>query len=301
MSRRMRRRLVAGLLALPAGVGAAVALPAFAPGDAPPSSASFTAQDYAWHVTGGSAASVTIAVGGTVAFAYPSGASAHNADFSGTAPSSCTQTAGASSGSVPPLPAYPTAHGWTGSCRFDTPGTYSFHCDAHQTMHGTIVIVDPTATTTNTTGTTTPPTTTTVETVPPPTTTSGGSGPSVGRLAHLPARVLPQQFGATLRGRVTTPSAGWHIVVTAFASRRALGLSPSARARVAVGSIRIRATRGERTSFAVALSRAARAALHRHHRLDVTLRIVATLTAPDKAVRGATTRTVVVREAPLPA
>jgi plastocyanin len=290
MSRRMHR-LAVGLLALAAGVGAAVALPAFAPGDAPPSTASFTAQDYAWHVTGGSATSVTIAVGGTVAFAYPSGASTHNADFSGTAPSSCTQTAGAGSGSVPPLPAYPTAPGWTGSCRFDTPGTYSFHCDAHQTMHGTIEVVDPNATAPSTA---------------PPTTTSGdsssgsGSGTSTtsGPTREFPSVRVPHvQVGAVLHGRATAPAAGWRWTIAAFASSRSLSAHPPKHARqVRIGSVRLHATHAGTVSFELALSRAARAALHRHHRLALSLKISATFAAPGEASATEQQLSVVVRE-----
>ena len=30
--------------------------------------------------------------------------------------------------------------GWTGMCRFDTPGTYSLTCDAHAFETGTIIV-----------------------------------------------------------------------------------------------------------------------------------------------------------------
>jgi hypothetical protein len=51
--------------------------------------------------TGGTDA--TINVGGTVTFAYPTGGSAHNVDFSAAQPTSCVQTAGAPSTVVPRL------------------------------------------------------------------------------------------------------------------------------------------------------------------------------------------------------
>ncbi|MBV8430696.1 MAG: hypothetical protein JO244_06015, partial [Solirubrobacterales bacterium] len=67
---------------------------------------------------------------------------------------------------VPPLPNQPTAPGWTGSCTFSTPGTYTFHCDLHPFMTGTIVVEAPGETTT------TP--------APPPGTSPGSSTPSTG-------------------------------------------------------------------------------------------------------------------------
>src|SRR3954454_2929295 len=40
---------------------------------------------------------------------------------------------------APPLPAFPQGVGWAGSCTFNTPGEYTFFCDAHRDfMKGTI-------------------------------------------------------------------------------------------------------------------------------------------------------------------
>ena len=69
------------------------------------------------------------------------GGNVHNVDFSDAQPSACTQAAGANSGPVPPLPAVPGGQGWTGTCRFDVPGTYTFTCDAHAFETGTIVVL----------------------------------------------------------------------------------------------------------------------------------------------------------------
>jgi plastocyanin len=306
------------IAALVAGVASAVVLPELAPGDAPPTTASFTAQDFAWNATGGGQF-VTIAEGGTVDFSYPSGASAHNADFSGgPAPTSCTQTAGADSGSVPPLPAVPTARGWSGNCRFDTPGTYRFHCDLHPTlMTGTIQVVDPNApppTTTTTPPTTTrprprtpPPTTTTAPggtTTPPDSGGAGGTGPAGGGAGSsggegasesLRVSVARRQRGAVVRGTVTTPAARWRVVVTALASNRALARHRPRRVHV----VRIALQRGRsdasgREPFALRLSASARAALQRRGRLAVKLRIVAT--PPDGGAATRKTIAVVVRD-----
>ena len=136
-----RRRVVAGLAALAAGTGAAYAVcgPA-AVGASAPSSASVTAVDFDWSMPGATDYTDTIAAGGTVTFSYPAGVSIHNVDFTGGGPTACTQTAGAAVGPVSPLPAAPEAPGWSGTCRFDTPGTYQFVCDNHNYMKGTIVV-----------------------------------------------------------------------------------------------------------------------------------------------------------------
>lgn len=315
---RRTTRLSLLIAALIAGVVTAVVLPAMAPGDAPPTSASFTAQDFAWDVTGGTSHSVTIAEGGTVDFGYPSGASSHNADFaSGPAPTSCTQTAGTDSGPVPPLPAVPTGRGWSGSCRFDTPGTYTFHCDLHGFMTGTVVVVDPNApppTTTTTSPTRPPPTTTTRPGTPPPTTTtapggttpppSGGGTGSTGGPAgstgggtlsgRLHVSVVRRQRGVVVRGSVTTPAARWRVVVTALASNRALARHrPRVAHDVRIASQRGRSGANGKEPFALRLSTSARAALHRHGRLAVKLRIA--VTPPDGGAATRATVAVVLR------
>lgn len=313
---RHAHRLPLLLPALIAGVLLAIAVPGIAPGDAPPSTASFTAEDFSWHVTGDRAtSSATIAVGGTVTFGYPSGISRHNADFSGgPAPTSCTQTAGTPGGTPPPLPTVPTAAGWSGTCTFDTPGTYAFHCDLHPlAMRGTITVVNPNAPPPSTsTGTTTappPPTTTTAPggTTPASTTPPGTAPPPVGGSsstgrARARFAVAHAQYGTVLRGNVTGIAAGARVDVTALASARALGARHAARTRrLRVGFKRVRATAAGVASFTVRLSASARAALRRHHRLGVMLRIAVT---PPGGVRVVKTVPVTVRErrpAPPPA
>lgn len=331
MRRRVRRVSVL-LAALLAGAAAAAAVPALAPGSAPPSTASFTAQDFSWHVTGDAASSsVTIAVGGTVTFGYPTGASAHNADFSdGAPPTSCTQTGGTPGGTPPPLPTTPTAAGWSGSCRFDTPGTYTFHCDLHAFMSGTIVVVDPNAPP--------PPTTTgggstgtgggsggTTATSPPPPRTGGGSTPGAGTggspsspsspsattpggtsptggasAPHVRLIVAHAQRGTVVRGAVVAPVAGARVDAIALVSNAELATHrPRGRARaVRVGERRLRAKAAGSTAFAVRLDAAARGALRRRHSLAVTLRVVVTPPGGRAVVR--TVRVVVRRALPAP-
>ena len=300
---RHTRRISLSLLALLAGAALAVAVPALAPGDAaPPTTGSFTAQDFAWHVTGDTtSSSVTIAEGGTVTFGYPSGRSRHNADFTGgPMPASCSQIAGTQGGTPPPLPTVPTAAGWSGSCRFDTPGTYAFHCDMHPTlMHGTIVVVDPNAP---------PPPTTTgrsagTTNVPPPTTTGdsrtspGGPTPTgttgttpAGGASLLRARlsVAHAQRGTMVRGVVIAPAAGSRIDVAVFASNGALAIRRPRHVRpVRVGARRFRSKAAGRTSFSVTLDAVARGALRRRHSLALALRVVVTPPAGRAVVRTA--------------
>ena len=288
--------ILAGLL----GVASAV-VPSLAAGD-PAASASFTAVDYSWNA-GGGGHQVTIAPGGTVSFGYPSGVSQHNADFgAGSQPTSCTQSAGTNGGAVPPLPHSPTAPGWSGSCTFNTPGTYSFHCDLHPSMVGTIVVQAPgttTGTTTITTGPTSPEPTI-------PTTGGGGgyggggyggSGGGSGSGGHTggggpPARtasVASRQRGFNVRGSVVVnpAGAGGQLEVDVFTASRGL----SARSLlVRVGRLVRREIASGRQRFTVPLNATARRALRRHGRLGLSVTVI--VRSPSNATR--TTRTSVV-------
>jgi len=279
-------RAVGVVLALAAGAGAAFAVAA--PGAGAPSTASFTAVDNSW-LTSGGGDTATIAVGGTVTFGYPSGITAHNVDFDMTQPSSCTQSAGSSSGNVPPLPANPTGEGWAGSCRFNTPGTYTFHCDMHPNSMTGAVVVEAAASTTGTTGTggSTSSTGTSGTTTP-------GSGNSTAPTAKPVAKVTRRQTGTTVRGSVTTPAGPSKIVVTAFVSNRQLSRHrPKKAKRVRVGSQTKRSTGTAGASFALKLNATARRALHRRHKLSVSVRIVVT---PATGAAVTKTATVTVRD-----
>jgi plastocyanin len=280
-----RLRAVGALLALAAGAGAAFAVAA--PGAGAPTTASFTAVDFSW-LTSGGGDTATIAAGGTVTFSYPSGMSAHNVDFDTNQPTSCTQTSPSGGGGVPPLPATPTPEGWAGSCRFNTPGTYAFHCDMHPTtMKAKVVVEAPGSTTGTTTGGSTSPTGTSGTTTP-------GSGNSTAPTAKPSAKVTRRQTGTTVRGSVTTPAGASKIVVTAFVSNRALSTHrPKKARRVQVGSQTKHSTGTAGASFAVKLNATARRALHRRHRLFVSVRIVVT---PGTGTAATTTATVTLRE-----
>jgi plastocyanin len=269
----MRRRVitVAGVvMAIGAGVGVAAAA---TPADSPSSTASFTATDFAWNVSGGTSTEADIAAGGTVTFAYPTGTSDHNADFgSGPQPTSCAQTAGTGGGAVPPLPHLPTASGWSGTCTFATAGTYIFHCDMHPFMTGTIVVgsapappggstpsqpTTPPSTSTPTTSTSTTPalTTTTTSPVAP----HQPAGPAIHAIA-----LAGVQHGLVVHGSLSISGAarGGRLQVQLFAAghRRA-------------GSLARRALPAGHVRFAVALNAATRRALRRRGRLALTVAI----------------------------
>lgn len=112
--------------------------------------------------------SVTVNKGSTVDFSYPAGASAHNVVFT-TAPTSCVQKTGVAITQAPPLPAYSQPPGWSGECTFDTPGVYSFVCQAHPTeMTGSIVVKNDDGTEPTPVPTTSPTATPTATATPEP-------------------------------------------------------------------------------------------------------------------------------------
>jgi plastocyanin len=280
-----RRRVVAGLAALVAGTGTAFAVggPAAA-GSSAPSTASVTAVDFDWSMPGATDYTDTIAAGGSVTFSYPTGVSIHNVDFTAGGPTTCTQTAGASAGPVSPLPAMPEAPGWSGTCRFDAPGTYQFVCDNHNYMKGTIVVEGrgTSTTTTTTSGSTTAGGTSTAPSDQAPgagTSTSGGSSSSPARPR---VSVAHRQRGAVLRGTVRTPAGRARIKVSAYLAGHG--------SRVRVGSQTKHSNASGTTAFAVKLDAAGRRALLRAHRLAIDLRVVIT----PAVGRPVTTKTVAV-------
>jgi plastocyanin len=278
-----RRRVGAGLAALLAGTAAAYAVcgPA-AIGASAPSTAAVTAVDFDWSMPGSTDYTDTIAAGGTVTFSYPAGVAIHNVDFTGGGPTACTQTAGSTVGPVSPLPATPEAPGWSGTCRFDTPGTYLFVCDNHTYMKGTIVVEGRGTTTTTTSSSTTATGTSTAPGDQTPGSGSSTPGGSSSSTARPRVSVAHRQRGTVLRGTVTTPAGRSQVRVTAYLAGHG--------SRTPIGSQTKRSKGPGTTTFAVKLDSAGRRKLQRAHHLAVDLRVVVT----PAAGRPVTTKTVAV-------
>jgi hypothetical protein len=220
-------------------------LPGSAAADSPPTTAAFTASDFAW-TAGGGGTTVTIAQGGTVTFSYPMGISEHNADFTTGNPSSCMQTAGPSSGSVPPLPHMPTGQGWSGTCTFATPGTYKFHCDVHPFMIGTVAVQ------------------------------AGGTSPTSSPLAGTPGQAIhvkARQRGSTVRGSIKVSSAGEGGSLQAAVLARASDLGRKGSKQVTVGRSGSKLQAGT-VKLSVSLSQSAKGALARRGQLKVQVQLV---------------------------
>ncbi len=231
---------IAGLL----GTAGAV-VPTLAAGSSLPSSGSFTAHDFSWDADSGGH-TVTIAQGGTVKFSYPLGLSEHNADFTAAQPSSCVQTGGPSSGSVPPLPHQATGEGWTGTCTFDKPGTYTFKCDQHSFMTGTVAV--------QATG------------------TSPTSSPLAGSASQA-IRVRGSQRGGAVRGSVKVSAAGAGGSLTATVRARASDLGRRGKALLTVGRTSLGLRPGT-VAFSVGLNRQGKRALGQRGTLTVQLNLV---------------------------
>jgi plastocyanin len=288
---RLRIALLALALAAAGGMTATIAH-----GDNPSSTATFKTVDgieVFQRVQGsGSSTTADIVIGGTVTFTNSS-VETHNVDFdaSGQGGVSCQQTSGGTASSALRFPNSPTDGSWSGACTFTRAGTYSFMCDEHAGMTGTVVVSDPAAppgTTTATTPTTTTPTGTippggTPTTTPPATTTptaertptpSSAQTPT-GNATALSVTVKLVQRGSSVRGTISGARSSARARITLMARRSALGLAGRAATPVGVGSIGARTTTNGTLAFVVKLNGKARAALARRGRLPVTLLVSA--------------------------
>lgn len=251
--RKLMMLVCAGL----AGAGAAL-LPSL--GSAQGTTAYFLAVDggpffglHFFYANGTNSDTANIAAGGTVTFSYPTGTSSHNVVFTGPQPTSCTQTAtapGYKIGPAPPLPAVAEPPGWSGTCMFNTAGTYPFDSAADgPAMSGTVVVGG--STTTTTTGTT----------------TLGGGGTSTDNTytkrpaAGSSLRAASPQHGSFVRGQVhvTTPKS------KLVADLRYAG--------VRIGRASLKGVGNGTRHFTVGLYVTGTRLLAAHHRLSLTLRV----------------------------
>ncbi len=232
--------------------------------------------------------SVTIASGGTVAF-VDHGEKADIA-WMGTAPT-CDP-------SVPVDPT-PAKTGWEGKCTFQNPGTYKFVSStlfnvpgvANYTEYEIVVEGAPTGTTPTTTTTPTTPTPTTPTSPTTPSESSHGSGsPLEGGAGAL--KLAGSQRRSTVHGsiKVSQAGSGGRLEVGLFAA----GASP-AKARhspqLGVGRLVRSSLPAGNVSFSVPLNVKGKAALRRHRRLALTVKITLT---PQHGAAVTLTRGVVV-------
>lgn len=282
--------------ALAALIGAAVAvLPALA---AAPSEAKLEVNENCvepnwpcWATPGSGsspapASKVTIATGGEVMFTDKTATKA-NIAWTGTAPT-------CSSG-VPVSPASPTTD-WEGKCKFEQPGTYKFESSTlfigeglNYTMYEIVVEGAATGTTPTTTTTTTPTTTT-------PTTPTTPSEPSHGTPLEGGSRALKlagSQRGSAVHGsiKVSRAGAGGRLEVGLFAAGASLAKAGHP-AQVRVGRLVRSSLKAGSVSFSVPLSVKGKAALRRHRRLALTVKIMLT---PLHGASVTITRGIVVR------
>jgi plastocyanin len=256
-------------LPLAAALGAALAIvPAIASSESGPTVSGL--ESIAW-----SPAQVTVASGGTVSFQNGSGSVPHGVVWETGDPE------------TPACNGVPIDEGqtdWQGSCTFAKAGTYRYYCSVHgMAMSGTVVVGAPgtTPTPTPTPAPTTPTAPGGTTTTPPPTSTGetapgGAASPLAGGAAKAIGLARAQR-GASVRGsiRLSPAGAGARLEVDLLAKGAALSRARRS-ARVPVGRLVRSALKVGGAAFAVPLSRKGRAALRRHGRLALTVRITLT-------------------------
>jgi hypothetical protein len=254
------------LFALAALIGAAVAvLPALA---AAPSEAKLEVNENCvvntwscWTVQGSGApkpaSTITIAAGGEVMFTDHA----------------TTTAAVVWMGSAPACTGVPTSAmtNWEGKCKFEQPGIYRFESSTlwpEYTKYEVVVEGTSTGTTpTTTTPTTTPTTTTTTPSEP----SHGFDSPLEGGSRAL--KLAGSQRGSAVHGsiKVSQAGSGGRLEVGLFAASLAKAGHPARVGRLVRSSLK-----AGRVSFSVPLSAKGKAALRRHRRLALTVKITFT-------------------------
>jgi hypothetical protein len=233
---------------------------------------------------------VTIASGGKVTF-VDHGEKA-NIAWAGTAPE-CEPV-------VPVAPQPPKA-GWEGKCTFQTAGSYKFVSSTLFNEGGSLNYTEYEIVVENATTSTTPTTPTTPAgggTTTSPTGPAGGSGPGAAPGSPLEGsaseavKLARAQHGSSVRGSVgiSQAGAGGRLEVGLFAAGASLaktGRSP----QVGVGRLVRLSLKAGSMSFSVPLNAKGRAALRRHRRLALTVKITLT---PQHGAAVTVTRNVVV-------
>jgi hypothetical protein len=226
----------------------------------------------------------TIAQGGTISFEDNDSQAPTDVLWKGAAPS-CTPA-------VPSTPETP----WSGTCTFATAGEYEFESQElfndgtfNYTKYKVIVEKSATTGTTPITPTTTTPTTTTPTTPMMPGEPGQGSPLEGGSKALKLAAV---QHGSSVRGsvKISQAGSGGRLEVGLFAAGATLAKAGhSAHARV--GRLLRSSLQAGSVSFSVPLNVKGKAALRRHHKLALTVKVTLT---PQHGAAVTITRGVVV-------
>ncbi|HWK28624.1 MAG TPA: plastocyanin/azurin family copper-binding protein [Solirubrobacter sp.] len=270
--------------------GAAFAALATAAGAQPPASANVAVIDNAY-----APASSTVALGGTVRFAYDDGEESHNVHFEQAGPA-CTQVTGSAPGAAGRvLPKPSEAPGWSVDCRFAAPGIYTFYCDDHVEMTGKVTVANADGSL-PVVATPTPTATPRATATPAPSGGGGGgagggggttAGPGPGATAAK-LTIAAAQRGSAVTASVTGGSAKTTVRVEALARRTDLRVKGKAKL-VRVGRVSRTVAAGATVKVKVAVNAKAKAALKRRGKLKLTVRA----TLDDTT----TTRTVTLRAA----
>jgi hypothetical protein len=213
------------------------------------------------------ASKITIASGGEVKFA-----------------DDATAAAVVWMGSAPACSGVPTSAmtKWEGACKFEQPGTYEFESSTlfnggpslNYTKYEIVVEGDTTGTSPTTTTTTTTPTTTT--TTAPTTPSEPGYGSPLERGSK--ALELPRsQRGSAVHGSIEVSQAGsgGRLEVGLFAAGASLAKAVHP-VQVRVGRLVRSSLKAGSVSFSVPLTTKGKAALRRHRRLTLTVKITLT-------------------------
>lgn len=263
------------LFALAALVGTAVVvLPALA---AAPSEAKLEVNENCvepdwpcWAVPGSGASpepasKVTIAAGGEVKFA-DNAATAAAVVWNGSAPA-CSGV---------PVSAMTK---WEGACKFEQPGIYKFESSTLFNEGGSLdytkyeIVVEGASTGTTPTATSTAPTTTTTA----PTTPSAPSSGSPLEGGSKALKLVASRHGSTVHGsvKVSQAGSGGRLEVGLFAASALLAKAGHS-APVRVGRLLHASLKAGNVSFSVPLTAKGKAALRRHRRLALTVKVTLT-------------------------
>jgi len=208
---------------------------------------------------------VSVMAGGVVTFSNSSEVP-HGVEWRSALKPTCEEGAG-----KVPVGTTAAASGtkWSGACTFSQPGTYTFYCTVHgPEMTGTVTVAAN--------GTTTVTTTTTPTTTAPGTTTPKSETPTGSPFSGAPS-VPSSQRGTAVHGslEISQAGAGARLEVDLLAGVATLSRTAGGK-RVTVGRLVDRSVKAGRLPFSVKLNAKARRALHRRHRLALTVRFVLT-------------------------